>query len=294
MGKTIRRSKKNTRSRKTRTFKKHYMWNTKGKKYLAKTYKQHLKGKKLGHTHTKPKKKSRKTRKGGEGTNLGDKGIFRDDGMGRGLSGEVIGKQFTQHKEVNYKDKTYPSAESCGIYGKGQTVKSSDQYTQRTERRKDAWGKWGLTTKDGKLALNDKGHPYLLDEECNPVMKEENERNWRGKITGKKEVPVVLDSDAKVLVGTSGNIVGRMYQRASKEGREQIMKDKGSVKDLAKNTVGNVGKAAKRTASIGVDAAATAARSSAISAKWSHDEAMRQIKLDKRKACQSGNLSQCL
>ena len=48
MGKTIRRSKKNTRSRKTRTFKKHYMWNTKGKKYLAKTYKQHLKGKKLG------------------------------------------------------------------------------------------------------------------------------------------------------------------------------------------------------------------------------------------------------
>lgn len=71
MGKTIRRS------RKTRTFKKHYMWNTKGKKYLAKTYKQHLKGKKLGHTHTKPKKKSRKTRKGGEGTNLGDKGLLK-------------------------------------------------------------------------------------------------------------------------------------------------------------------------------------------------------------------------
>ena len=60
MGKTIRRSKKNNRSRKTRTFKKHYMWNTKGKKYLAKTYKQHLKGKKLGHTHTKPKRKTRK------------------------------------------------------------------------------------------------------------------------------------------------------------------------------------------------------------------------------------------
>ena len=49
--------------RKTRKFKKHYMWNTKGKRYMAKTYKQHLRGKKLGHTHTKPKKKSKKTRK---------------------------------------------------------------------------------------------------------------------------------------------------------------------------------------------------------------------------------------
>ena len=39
------------------------MWNTKGKRYMAKTYKQHLRGKKLGHTHTKPKKKSKKTRK---------------------------------------------------------------------------------------------------------------------------------------------------------------------------------------------------------------------------------------
>ena len=49
--------------RKTRKFKKHYMWNTKGKRYMAKTYKQHLRGKKLGHTHTKPKKKSKKMRK---------------------------------------------------------------------------------------------------------------------------------------------------------------------------------------------------------------------------------------
>ena len=49
--------------RKTRKFKKHYMWNTKGKRYMAKTYKQHLRGKKLGHTHTKPKRKSKKTRK---------------------------------------------------------------------------------------------------------------------------------------------------------------------------------------------------------------------------------------
>jgi hypothetical protein len=49
--------------RKTRKFKKHYMWNTKGKRYMAKTYKQHLRGKKLGHTHTKPKRKTRKTRR---------------------------------------------------------------------------------------------------------------------------------------------------------------------------------------------------------------------------------------
>lgn len=49
--------------RKTRKFKKHYMWNTKGKRYMAKTYKQHLRGAKLGHTHTKPKRKTRKTRR---------------------------------------------------------------------------------------------------------------------------------------------------------------------------------------------------------------------------------------
>lgn len=49
--------------RKTRKFKKHYMWNTKGKRYMAKTYKQHIRGKKLGHTHTKPKRKTRKTKR---------------------------------------------------------------------------------------------------------------------------------------------------------------------------------------------------------------------------------------
>ena len=46
--------------RKTKKFKKHYMFNTKGKRYVAKTRKQHLKGVKLGHTHTKPHKKSKK------------------------------------------------------------------------------------------------------------------------------------------------------------------------------------------------------------------------------------------
>ena len=63
---TINESKNTIHSggkRKTRKFKKHYMWNTKGKRYMAKTYKQHLRGKKLGHTHTKPKRKSKKTRK---------------------------------------------------------------------------------------------------------------------------------------------------------------------------------------------------------------------------------------
>ena len=46
--------------RKTRKFKKHFMFNTKGKRYVAKTRKQHLKGVKLGHTHSKPHKKSKK------------------------------------------------------------------------------------------------------------------------------------------------------------------------------------------------------------------------------------------
>ena len=46
--------------RKTRKFKKHFMFNTKGKRYVAKTRKQHLKGIKLGHTHSKPHKKSKK------------------------------------------------------------------------------------------------------------------------------------------------------------------------------------------------------------------------------------------
>ena len=47
------------------------MWNTKGKRYLAKTYKQHIKGVKLGHTHKKPKKhrrrrkRTRRVRRGG-------------------------------------------------------------------------------------------------------------------------------------------------------------------------------------------------------------------------------------
>ena len=43
--------------RKSKKFKKHYMWNTKGKRYIAKSHKQHLRGVKLGHTHKKPKRK---------------------------------------------------------------------------------------------------------------------------------------------------------------------------------------------------------------------------------------------
>jgi hypothetical protein len=49
------------RKRKSRKkFRKHSMWNKKGKKYRVKTYKQHLKGVRLGHTHKKPKKRRRK------------------------------------------------------------------------------------------------------------------------------------------------------------------------------------------------------------------------------------------
>ena len=59
-GRKVRRKKK---SRKKKSFRKHYMWNTRGKRYMAKTYKQHLKGVKLGHTHKKPKKRRRRTKK---------------------------------------------------------------------------------------------------------------------------------------------------------------------------------------------------------------------------------------
>uniref|UniRef100_A0A6C0BS96 Uncharacterized protein n=1 Tax=viral metagenome TaxID=1070528 RepID=A0A6C0BS96_9ZZZZ len=56
--------------KKTKKFKKHYMWNTKGKRYMAKTYKQHLRGVKLGHTHKKPKKSKRRTKKRGGDPNF--------------------------------------------------------------------------------------------------------------------------------------------------------------------------------------------------------------------------------
>jgi len=61
-----RKSRRKTRRKNGRgkkKFKKHYMWNTRGKRYVAKTYKQHKRGVKLGHTHKKPKKKSRKRRR---------------------------------------------------------------------------------------------------------------------------------------------------------------------------------------------------------------------------------------
>ena len=65
------RRKKRRKSRKSRRrrrksrkkFKKHYMWNKKGKRYRVKTYKQHIKGVRLGHTHKKPKKSRRRRRR---------------------------------------------------------------------------------------------------------------------------------------------------------------------------------------------------------------------------------------
>ena len=59
-GKKHKKSKKNRKSVSffgDKKFKKHYMWNNKGKKYYAKTYKQHLEGLLKGHTHKKPKKR---------------------------------------------------------------------------------------------------------------------------------------------------------------------------------------------------------------------------------------------
>ena len=61
---TLRTKSPNTGGkRKSRKFKKHYMWNTKGKRYLAKTYKQHIRGSKLGHTHKKIKTRRKTKRK---------------------------------------------------------------------------------------------------------------------------------------------------------------------------------------------------------------------------------------
>ena len=65
------RKRKSRKMKRNTKFKKHYMWNTKGKRYTAKTYKQHLRGVKLGHTHRKSKnnrktlrkRKARKSRK---------------------------------------------------------------------------------------------------------------------------------------------------------------------------------------------------------------------------------------
>lgn len=55
--------KKYSQKKKSKKFKKHYMWTKKGKRYMVKSHKQHLKGVKLGHTHKKPKKSRRRTRK---------------------------------------------------------------------------------------------------------------------------------------------------------------------------------------------------------------------------------------
>ncbi len=57
----LRRSQCGGRKRKSRKkFRKHYMYDKKGKRYRVKTYKQHLKGVRLGHTHKKPKKSRRR------------------------------------------------------------------------------------------------------------------------------------------------------------------------------------------------------------------------------------------
>ena len=57
------RRKSRRKSRRKKKFRKHYMWNKKGKRYRVKTYKQHLRGVKLGHTHKKPKKTRKRRRR---------------------------------------------------------------------------------------------------------------------------------------------------------------------------------------------------------------------------------------
>ena len=66
------------------------MWNKKGKRYLAKTYKQHIKGVKLGHTHKKPKKQRKRRRR------------TRRRRVRRGGSKEYIPDTFALNKYDNY------------------------------------------------------------------------------------------------------------------------------------------------------------------------------------------------
>ena len=61
--KYTKKKRKKKRVKSNKYFKKHYMWNTRGKRYMAKTYKQHVRGMKSGHTHKKPRKSRRRRRK---------------------------------------------------------------------------------------------------------------------------------------------------------------------------------------------------------------------------------------
>jgi hypothetical protein len=53
--KYTKKKRKKKRVKSNKYFKKHYMWNTRGKRYMAKTYKQHVRGLKSGHGHKKPR-----------------------------------------------------------------------------------------------------------------------------------------------------------------------------------------------------------------------------------------------
>lgn len=73
------------------------MWNTKGKRYVAKTRKQHMKGVRLGHTHKKPKKRNKTKRRKSR------KRRRRRRTRRRGGSREYVPNMMKLNNHANYK-----------------------------------------------------------------------------------------------------------------------------------------------------------------------------------------------
>ena len=130
---------KRKRKRKTKrgAFKKHFMWNTKGKRYLAKTHKQHVKGSKLGHTHKNPKRKFKRGTK----------------------SKTHSGKDFETRKT----SKRYRSKQLKKLTGKGTMLAPvfpfiGGRRKKRRSSRKKHGGNKSFITKAGKKYFNSRKH----------------------------------------------------------------------------------------------------------------------------------------
>tara|TARA_B100000900_G_scaffold401266_1_gene405744 strand:- start:1721 stop:2722 length:1002 start_codon:yes stop_codon:yes gene_type:complete len=138
--------KKNRKS-KTKKFKKHYMWNTKGKRYMAKTHKQHMRGVKLGHTHKKPKKSKRRTKKRGGNPNRN----FMDmSSLGAVLPGVTWGQpEYTNSSGINHghwpKSGLYEEDGKTLKYNPSQEIQAAHYYNSTFPGRRNN-EKWGQPT----------------------------------------------------------------------------------------------------------------------------------------------------
>ena len=129
--------RKHKRKTKRGVFKKHFMWNTKGKRYLAKTHKQHVKGSKLGHTHKNPKRKFKRGTK----------------------SKTHSGKDFETRKT----SKRYRSKQLKKLTGKGTMLAPvfpfiGGRRKKRRSSRKKHGGNKSFITKAGKKYFNSRKH----------------------------------------------------------------------------------------------------------------------------------------